>query len=186
MISTRGGAGKPAVHIVLGDVGEDNKNGGWSHLRRLGDPAHGGTKEPYLDWLHGRLNADKDALSGAGASPAGGDTRPTPAEAAGLNARIAEAEAVLAKFGNDPRGGPAKPDAIVAQAPAVITLPVPEDATGFFAGGKLDINSPDVDPGGVQWMATADTPPDPHTVLPGVLTVLEASHRDRDATRRRV
>jgi len=150
--------GKPAVHIVLGDVaGEDNK-GDWVTFDGL-TIQHGKKKEAYLDWLQARLRTDQEALA-----------KPD-ADAAKLNAQIAEAETALAKFGKDPRGGTAKPDAIVAQAPAVITLPLPEDATKFLAGGKLDIDGPDADAAGVQWMATADAPPDPHTVLPGILTV---------------
>ena len=150
--------GKPAVHIVLGDVAMDDNKGDWVTFDVL-TLQHGKKKELYIDWLQARLRADKEALA-----------KPD-ADAAKLNARIAEAEAALAKFGKDPRGGTVKPDALVAQAPTVITLPLPEDATKFFAGGKLDIDGPNADLAGVQWMATGDTPPDPHTVLPGILTV---------------
>jgi hypothetical protein len=150
--------GKPAVHIVLGDVAKDDDKGDWVTFDGL-TLQHGKKKELYLDWLQAQLRSDKEALA-----------KPD-ADAAKLNARITEAEAVLAKFGKDPRGGTAKPDALVAQAPTVITLPLPEDATKFFAGGKLDIDGPNAELAGVQWMATADTPPDPHTVLPGILTV---------------
>jgi hypothetical protein len=150
--------GKPVVHIVLGDVAGDDNKGDWVTFDGL-TLQHGKKKEAYLDWLQARLRADKEALAKPGA------------DAARLNARIQEAETALAKFGKDPRGGTARPDAIVAQAPTVITLPLPEDATKFMAGGKLDIDGPNADLAGVQWMATADTPRDPHTVLPGILTV---------------
>ena len=102
--------GKPAVHIVLGDVADGN-TGDWVTFDGF-TLEHSKKKEAYIDWLNTRLRADKDAL-----------TKPD-ADAAKLNARIAEAEAVLAKFGKDPRGGEAKPDTIVVQAPVVITLPL--------------------------------------------------------------
>jgi len=123
--------GKPLVHIVLGDVADGGK-GDWVTFDGL-TIQHGKKKEAYLDWLQARLRTDKEALA-----------KPD-ADAAKLKARISEAEAALAKFGKDPRGGAAKPDAIVAQAPTVITLPLPEDATRFLAGGKLDIDGPDAD-----------------------------------------
>lgn len=149
--------GKKAVHVVLGDVGDGN-TGDWVTFdgfklecakRKLG----------YLDWLRARLKDDKAALAAPNA------------DAAKLQPRIAEAEATLAKFGKDPRGREAKPDTLVVQAPAVITLPLPDDAVRFEAGGKLDINNPEAESATVQWKATADTPPDPTKVMPGVLTV---------------
>ncbi|MEI9898337.1 MAG: DUF1592 domain-containing protein [Chthoniobacter sp.] len=81
---------------------------------------------------------------------------------------------MLAKFGKDPRNPEAKvaPDAIVVQAPAVIPLPLPEDAADFTGGGKLDIEGPDADAASVQWLATTQNPPpDPTKVIPGRLTV---------------
>lgn len=141
--------GKPAVHIVLGDVADGNK-GDWVTFSEL-TVHHGKKKEGYLDWLRGRSNADKQALA-------------TPnADAAKLNARIAEADAVLAKFSPDAK--------LKAQAPVVITLPLPEDAYRFEGNGKLDIDGPDADAASVQWKATADTPPDPTKVMAGVLTI---------------
>ncbi len=170
--------GKPVVHIVLSDVADGN-TGDWVAFDGL-TIQHGKKKEAYLDWLRAGLKADQQALAASSApapsTPATSPNAPTPPAApkidvAKTRARIAEAEAVLAKFGKDPRGGQAKPDAIVIQAPAVITLPLPEDAINFSAGGKLDINDPGADLATVQWMATADAPPDPHKVLPGALTV---------------
>lgn len=159
--------GKPVVHLVLGDVADGNV-GDWVTFDGL-TLEQGKKKQGYLDWLRARLNADRQALAAPNA------------DAAKLNARITEAETVLAKFGKDPRGKEAKPDALVMQAPTVIALPLPEDATRFLAGGKLDIDGPDADAASVQWMATADAPPDPHTVLPGVLTVWKVGS---SATRR--
>lgn len=159
--------GKPVVHLVLGDVADGNV-GDWVTFDGL-TLEQGKKKQAYPDWLRARLNADKQALATLNA------------DAARLNARITEAEAVLARFGRDPRGKETKPDALVVQAPTVITLPLPEDATRFLAGGKLDIDAPEADAASVQWMATADAPPDPHTVLPGVLTVWKVGS---SATRR--
>ncbi len=149
--------GKPAVHIVLGDVADGN-TGDWVTFDHL-VLHHGKKKGSYPDWLRARLDADKQALAAPGA------------DAAMLQSRIAEAQAVLAKFGKDPRGREAKPDTIVVQAPVVITLPLPEDATRFEGGGKLDIDSPEADVASVQWVVTADAPPDPRKVLAGSLTV---------------
>lgn len=142
-------AGKPVVHVVLGDVADGN-TGDWV---AFGDfkVQRGKKKEPYVAWLRSRLNADKQAL-----------TAPD-ADATKLNARISEAEAALAKFDAESK--------IKVQAPVVITLPLPDDATRFEAEGKLDIAHADADLATVQWMATAGTPPDPRKVLPGVLTV---------------
>lgn len=151
-------AGKPVVHIVLGDAADGNK-GDWVTFDGL-TLTHNKKKEPYLDWLRWDLGEAKKAL----AAP--------DADKAQLEARISTAEGVLKKFGTDPRTGTAvKPDAIVVQAPAVITLPLPKDATFFLAGGKLDIDGADADAATVQWTATTDTPPDPTKVIPGRLTV---------------
>jgi hypothetical protein len=149
--------GQPVVHLVLGDVADGN-TGDWVTFDGLA-LEQGKKKLAYADWLRTRLKADQQALSTPGA------------DQEKLKVRIAEAESLLGRFGKDPRGGEARPDAIVVQAPIVITLPLPEDATRFLAGGKLDIDGPDADSATVQWMATTDTPPDPHQVLPGVLTV---------------
>lgn len=167
--------GKRAVHIVLGDVADGNK-GDWVTFSGL-TVRHGKKKEGYLDWLRGRLNADRQALAQAAAPAPDASAIP---DANKLKARIAEAEATIAKFGKDPRGAPAKPDTIVVQAPIVITLPLPENAYRFEGNGKLDIDGPDADAASVQWKATADTPPDPTKVMAGVLTVWK---RGSSATR---
>lgn len=98
---------------------------------------------------------------------------PSPADPARLRAHITELETALAKFGHDPRDPAAKPapDALVAQAPIVIDLPLPEDAGDFTGAGKLDIDGPDADAASVQMLATADIPPDPTQVIPGRLTI---------------
>jgi len=155
-------SGHPAVHIVLGDVADGNK-GDWVTFDGL-TLKHGKKKELYIDWLKSALAADKDALTKLAADPA----KPDPAK---LNAEIATKEAALAKFGKDPRGGTCAADAIVVQAPIVITLPLPPDASDFLGGGKLDIDGPDADSASVQWLATTGTPPDPAKVIPGSLTV---------------
>lgn len=149
--------GKPVVHLVLGDVGDGNK-GDWVTFDGL-TLDYGKKKQAYLDWLRERLRIDKEALA-----------QPN-ADAAKLQRRIAEAEGVLAKFGKDPRGGEAKPNALVVQAPIVVTLPLPENAVRFEAGAKLDIDGPDADAASVQWLGTAGQPPDPTKVFRGVLTV---------------
>lgn len=150
--------GKPVVHLVLGDVGDGN-TGDWVTFENL-TLTHGKKKELYADWLRARLNADKQALGA-----------PLPANTAKLQPRIAEAEATLAKFGNDPRGKETKPSSIVVQAPVTITLPLPEDASRIEGGGRLDISDAGADVATVQWGAYTDNPPDPTKVIPGLLTV---------------
>lgn len=162
-----GVGGQPFVYLVLGTVADGN-TGDWVTFDGL-TLKHGKKKELYLDWLKSRQAADKEALAKLGADPGkpGADT-------AKLNARIKEADDVLAKFGKDPRNPETKvaPDAIVVQAPAVIALPLPEDAADFTGGGKLDIDGPDADSASVQWLATTQNPPpDPTKVIPGRLTV---------------
>jgi cytochrome c553 len=149
--------GKPVVHLVLSDVADGN-TGDWVTFENL-TLHHGKKKELYADWLRTRLNADKQALAAPNA------------DTAKLQPRIAEAEATLAKFGKDPRGKETKPGDIVAQAPVTITLPLPEDAFKVEGAGKLDISDPGADSATVQWWIYNDNPPDPHKVLPGILTV---------------
>jgi len=149
--------GKPVVHLALGDAGDGNK-GDWVTFDGL-TLDYGKKKQAYLDWLRERLRVDKEALA-----------QPN-ADAAKLQPRMAEAEGILAKFGKDPRGGEAKPNALVVQAPIVVTLPLPENAVRFEAGAKLDIDGPDADAASVQWLGTAGQPPDPTKVFRGVLTV---------------
>lgn len=185
--------GQPVVHLVLGNVADGN-TGDWVTFDGL-TLQHGKKKELYLDWLKSQIAADKEALAKASApaqppaapanpgtpaspsTPTAAAAKPAtppaqPLDPAKLKARIATCEAALAHFGKDPRGGEAKPDAIVVQAPIVIDLPLPEDAIQFLGGGKLDIDGPDADSASVQWMATTQTPPpDPTKVLPGLLTV---------------
>lgn len=60
---------------------------------------------------------------------------------------------------------------IVVAAPAVITLPLPREATKFKGKGRLDVNAPAADRASAQWLATVGTPPDPAGVLPGAVTV---------------
>jgi len=150
--------GQPAIHLVAGTV-RDGNTGDWVTFDRLQLDYGEKKRQPYLEWLRNRLRVEREQLAA------------NPAEAEKLQPRIAEAEAVLAKFGRDPRGPEAKPDAAVVQAPAIITLPVPPEATGFRGFAKLDIDGPDADAASVQWLATANPPPDPTKVFPGVLTI---------------
>ncbi len=150
-------SGQPVVHLVLGDVADGN-TGDWVTFDGFA-LERGKKKQAYLDWLRERLRTDQQALAQPGA------------DSAKLQPRIAEAGMILGKFGKDPRGGEAKPDALIVQAPLVLALPLPEDATLFRARGKLDIDGPDADQASVQWTATAGTPPDPTKVLGGVLTI---------------
>ena len=65
----------------------------------------------------------------------------------------------------------AAPAEIVVAAPAVITLPLPREATKFKGKGRLDADDPAADRASAQWLATVGDPPDPAGVLPGAVTV---------------
>lgn len=154
-------AGRKKVHLVAGDLG-DGSTGDlvlFSGLRL----ERGKESEPYVRWLRRRLDGDRKALA---AIEAGG-----PGDMAPVKARIAEAETVLAKFGKHPFGREIEPEVLAMQAPLVLTLPLPDNATRFRGVGKLDLDSPGSDEATIQWTATADTPPDPTKIIPGVITI---------------
>jgi len=174
--------GRKAVHIVVGDLGDGNR-GDIVKIENLTLDT-GKKHELYLDWLTRRLREDRKALAAVDGAAAPAPTsatpapNPSPAPAAKpviapeeLKRRIAEAESALALFGKHPLGTAVDGKLLVAQAPVVITLPLPDDATKIRASGRLDLDTPDAEFATVQWMATADTPPDPTKIIPGVLTV---------------
>ncbi len=149
--------GKPVVHLCIGDDGDGAKG----DIALVSDIQVYVKKNPesYLKLMHEQVKKDKDALTKPGA------------KVDELNKRIASAEAMFAKFGKHPLGTEIKPDVLAIAAPQVIDLPLPEGANYIKASCKLDINTPDVDVATIQWVITADTPPDVTKIIPGALTV---------------
>jgi hypothetical protein len=181
--------GRKAVHIVVGDDGDGN-SGDFVKFDTLSLEC-GKKHELYLDWLHRRLLEDRKALAAiqTAASPAPNPTTPIPNPASNprlspedLNRRIAEAEATLARFGKHPLGAPVDQSILVVHAPEIITLPLPDDATKFHANGRLDLDTPEAEVATVQWMVTADAPPDPAKIIPGVLTVWKLGTKAHSVT----
>lgn len=157
---------KKQFHLVVSDVGDGNKGDyvTFSLTLEQGKGSKNKKKELYVDWLRRTLDLDKKALAEQA-------TKPVP-DVEALKARIALFEAAAAKFGVDPRGGkPQKPSDLVLHAPVVVTFPLPDDATAIKGEGKLDIDGPEGEFASVQWMGTADAPPDPTKIIPGRLTV---------------
>jgi len=166
--------GRKTVHIVVGDLGDGNR-GDIVKFENLTLDC-GKKHELYLDWLNRRLGEDRKALAAIDGAPAPAQNPATPAPKPApapeeLKRRIAEAESALSLFGKHPLGSAVDSKLLVAQAPQVITLPLPDDATRIRVSGRLDLDTPDAEFATVQWMATADAPPDPSKIIPGVLTV---------------
>jgi hypothetical protein len=149
--------GHREVKLVAGDLGDGNR-GDWVHFTEL-MVTRGKKTEPYLVWLRRQMDVDRKALQNPGA------------DAAALNQRIATGEKVLAQFGKNPLGPAVNADTLVVQAPLVIPLPLPEDATLFRGKGRLVLEGPDSDFATMQWTAVVGNAPDPQKILPGVLTL---------------
>jgi hypothetical protein len=163
--------GSNQVHIVIGDVGDGNV-GDYVTLEGL-TIEWPKKKQTYFAWLQDRLKADREALASIEAVKPQGTNTLSPDK---LKARIAEGEKAAGYFGKHPEAGKQiEPSFIGVKAPAVMTLPFPADAVRIRGNGRLDIYSPEADTASVQWMATVGEPPNPSTVLPGVLTVWKRS-----------
>jgi hypothetical protein len=163
------------VHLVLGDLGDGNK-GDFVHVNDLSFTI-GGKNHEYFSFMKQRRDANRKLLSEIEAG------KPTPPNItpALLKTWITEADQALAHFGKDPLGKPISPKTLARQAPAIITLPLPEGVTRMFGSTKLDLTNPDADHATVQWTLTLAPPPDPATILPGILTIWK---RQTDAARR--
>jgi hypothetical protein len=163
------------VHLVLGDLGDGNK-GDFVHVNDLSFTI-GGKNHEYFSFMKQRRDANRKLLSEIEAG------KPTPPNItpALLKTWITEADQALAHFGKDPLGKPISPKTLARQAPAIITLPLPEGVTRMYGSAKLDLTNPDADHATVQWTLTLAPPPDPATILPGILTIWK---RQTDAARR--
>ncbi|MEY2597750.1 MAG: hypothetical protein RLZZ142_9, partial [Verrucomicrobiota bacterium] len=122
--------------------------------------------ENYFEWLTARRDADRAQLGALPPAPAEAPQRVT------LQKQIDEAEHLLALLGKHPAGRPIEPGALALQAPTVLSLPLPPDATRFRARGKLDVASPELEFASAQWtVSVANPPPDPTRIIPGVITL---------------
>lgn len=158
-------SGQRQMHVVVGDAGDGNA-GDYVQFSGLSMRVQRKTLE-YVPWMRSRRETDgkmlKEIEAGKPAS-AGMDVK-------ALEARIAEADKVLALFGKDPLGKEISRDVLAVKAPSVTTLPLPEQVTEFFGTGRLDQQNPDADKATAQWTLRPDSPPDPTKIIPGVLTV---------------
>jgi hypothetical protein len=168
-------AGSDRVHLVVAAAadGAEGDTVRISNLRiKLGDQWR-----PYPEWLADRRRAVEARLAELENSAAGGSA---PDEVAPLRHELDLLLAAAGRFGMHPGGRVAGPAEIVVAAPAVVTLPVPREATNFKGQGRLDIDDPAADRASAQWLATVGEPPDPAGVLPGAVTVWK---RGTDAAR---
>jgi hypothetical protein len=163
------------VHLVLGDLGDGNK-GDYVHVNDLSFTIAGKNHE-YFSFMKQRRDANRKLLSEIEA----GKPAPPNVTPALLKTWITEADQALAHFGKDPLGKPISEKTLARQAPAIITLPLPEGVTRMFGSAKLDLTNPDADHATVQWALTLGPPPDPSTILPGILTIWK---RQTEAARR--
>ncbi len=157
------------VHLVLGDLGDGNR-GDVVHFNdftvRIGE-----TKHPYLPFMREGLAKNRTTLAVIEA----GQPAPEGVTSETLEKEIQEAEALLARFGKTLDGQPADENTLILQAPAIVPFPLPAGASSFTGTGRLDLSHPDADHATVQWALTLNTPPDPQSILPGVLTVWKRS-----------
>jgi hypothetical protein len=163
-------AGADRVHVVVGDTAD----GSAGDIVRFGDlqiQISGGWK-PYRDWLEERGRAIEVRLAELEQAEAGGDAGDElRREAAELRHERDAVVAAAGRFGKHPAGRVAGAAEIVVAAPAVVTLPVPREATTFKGKGRLDVDDPAADRSSAQWLATVGEPPNPAGVLAGVVTV---------------
>ncbi|MEZ0276026.1 MAG: DUF1592 domain-containing protein [Roseimicrobium sp.] len=154
------------AHLVVGDLG-DGAAGDLVQLSNLNVRRNGKTIE-YLRLLKVEREASRKLLS----EIEGGKPAPKGVTVESLKKYLQAVDKTLALYGKDPLGkGGVKPEVLCLQAPAVITLPLPEGVTEVTLSGKLDMRSPEVDKATVQWTLVAGTPPNPSDIIPGVLTV---------------
>jgi hypothetical protein len=154
------------IHLVVGDLGDGNK--GDIILVESPEIFRKGKKENYIQWITGRLNTDRTQLKTLSTTPSAGDQT-----ADVLTRRITEAEQYLSRLGKHPQGLQVDATTLVLQAPCTLTLTLPADAQRFKALGKLDVRNPEIEFASAQWMATTDSPPDPATIIPGVISVFK-------------
>ena len=162
------------VNVVFSDLGDGNK-GDWAFLESV-EFQRKGKMEPYFSWLSTYRDATRKALE---AAKAAGQTLPNAAE---METELTAAEELLGMLGKHPAGRAIKPTVLIVQAPRILRLPLPQDVQRFKANGRLDLEQPDADSATIQWMATADAPPNPSAIIPGVLTIWKRGSRAQKET----
>ena len=167
--------GSDRVHLVVA-AAADGAEGDTVRLSNL-RIKFGDQWRPYPEWLAERRRVVEARLAEL-ESVAAGESAPN--EVAPLRHELDLLGAAAGRFGTHPGGRVAGPAEIVVAAPAVVTLPVPREATTFKGLGRLDIDDPAADRASAQWLATVNEPPDPAGVLPGAVTVWK---RGTDAAR---
>ncbi|RBP36082.1 cytochrome c [Roseimicrobium gellanilyticum] len=154
------------AHLVVGDLG-DGAGGDLVQLSNLNVRRQGKTIN-YQRLLKVESEAGKKLLS----EIEGGKPAPKGVTVEGLKKYLQSVDKTLALYGKDPLGkGDVAPEVLCVQAPAVISLPLPEGVNEVNVAGKLDMRSPEVDKATVQWTLVTGTPPNPSAIIPGVLTV---------------
>jgi len=163
-------AGADRVNLIVADAGDGNEG----DVVRLHDfqIQVGEGWLPYPDWLADRRRTIAARLEEQVRTQTGGEVG---AEGVRQSAELGrELDALIAAaglFGKHPRDRVAQPGDIVVVAPAVVTLPLPREATKFKGRGQLDTDDPAADRASAQWQATVGDPPDPAGVLAGAVTV---------------
>lgn len=158
--------GSDRVHVVVGDTADGNA-GDIVRLVDIQIHVDGGWK-PYRDWLDERRRAVENRLAELEQADAGEQAS---GEATLLRRELDSLAAAAGRFGTHPAGRAAGSVEIVVAAPAIVTLPLPREATKFKGKGRLDVDDPAADRSSAQWLATVGEPPDPAGVLPGAVTV---------------
>lgn len=165
--------GQSFVHLCIGDDGDGNKG----DLALVSKLQVNSGKGPviYTDWLKSRLKEDREAVEKLKAPSPAPDAPATKGVVSltseQLQKRIAETEALLAKFGKHPANGAVDADGLALAAPQVLTLPLPAGARTFKATFRLDLAAPDAEFATIQWKLETGMPPDVSKVMPGVLTL---------------
>jgi len=152
--------GHDRVHLCFGDLGDGNA-GDVALVTKI-EVRLEKQKLSYFDWLTTRIDEIAGRIK---AGPPSGDT-------AALAASLATLESVRGLFGQHPQADRTiEPGVLAAQAPRVLTLPLPEGSLSIRAETRLDVAHPEFDRATIQWLATTDAPPDVTRIIPGVRTV---------------
>jgi len=170
-------AGADRVHLVVGDAAD----GSQGDIVRLSDLQIklGGGWRAYGEWLTKRRLEVETRIKELGQPEAG---EPAAGEIAKLRSEHDRLAAAAGRFGTHPAGRAAGPAELVVAAAAVVTLPLPREATHFRGQGRLDVDDPAADQATAQWLATVGEPPDPAGVLPGTVTVWKRGTERHRAT----
>ncbi len=155
--------GQP-IRIVAGDTGDGGK-GDVLLVEKIAI-SRNGKYDNYFHWLKRRLDGNAKELAALKAAAA-----PDTARVAALEKFNAEGAKALELFGKHPLGKPMEPDAMIIQAPAVVTLPFAEEEGLVMVKGRLEMSAPDIDAATLQYTVTGGPPPDPRKIIPGAIVI---------------